>query len=170
MMKQEITYATGWRLADASLREDVADFLRDIPPQDDEHKDEKQRAAQMAVIAYAGTTILAVSMLEVKFLERVKQKFAFIRIALHPAHENNQALSDGIIQATRDMIQAYAESHPQEEIYGMAMIMKKPGGGEEPILPAGRLALIGYTDRKEQVRVGWFPHVRVRPKQKNAYS
>tara|TARA_R110000824_G_scaffold399843_1_gene606077 strand:- start:160795 stop:161304 length:510 start_codon:yes stop_codon:yes gene_type:complete len=169
-MTDDITYQIGWRLNDEKLIADVAAFLRGISPEDDEQANENDRAAQLAIIAYAGQAVVAVSMLDIRLLDRVKQKFAFIRVALGSGYEKDATLSDEITQRTRDMIEAYAESHPEEGIFGMAAILKKPGGGELPVLPAGKLALIGYTVRKEQVRVGWFGHVVVRPKQKNAYS
>jgi len=120
------------------------------------------RAKELAAVAYDNGEVVALSTINVELFVQLRQKFAFIREAVAPSYRRNKVGGDLLI-ATRDIAERYSREHPEEKIAGAAAVYQVPGVGTYGSGRTSKLALVGYTDRNEQVRVMWFDHVQVPP-------
>ncbi|MGV8995927.1 MAG: hypothetical protein ACOH12_03155 [Parvibaculaceae bacterium] len=153
------SYVTAWRKNDPKLEADATRFweAHELLPAG---KTAEDRIKELAVLAYDGEQVIGVSTVNIRYFDMLRQKFAFFREAIAPDYRLQSAGRDLTVQ-TRKAIEAYALAHLEEEIAGLAAILQAPGIGKRAIGRQGRLALIGYTDFNEQVRVAWFDHFRV---------
>ena len=154
-----IAFVDAWRKNDPKHAADAIAFWTDHKLlKADTQADE--RAKQIAVLAYDGDKVAAVSTLNVRPFEQLRQKFAFLREAVAPEYRLH-SLARSLSGETRKVIEAYAIAHPDELIAGMASVYQAKGIGKKPIGSVSRMALIGYTAANEQVRAGWFEHFRI---------
>ncbi|MDO8287838.1 MAG: hypothetical protein Q7T44_01330 [Parvibaculum sp.] len=155
------TYIDAWRKSDPKLEAAATAFwteLNLLP----EGATAAERLKELAVLAYDGATLIGVSTLKINFFDQLRQKFAFAREAIRPEYRL-QSVGRDLMLATREVIEPYALAHPEEEIAGIGAIYQAPGIGKRGIGRKTRLALIGYTAKNEQVRIGWFSHFIVPP-------
>ena len=150
------TYVEAWRKNDPKLEAAATAFweTQDLLPAG---VTAEERVKDLAVLAYDGDTLIGVSSLNIRYFDLLRQSFAFFREAIAPDYRLQSAGRDLSVQ-TRKVIESYALAHPEEELAGMAAVLQAPGIGKRAIGRQGRMALIGYTDKNEQVRVAWFDH------------
>lgn len=154
-----ITYVAAWKKSDPKLEQDAIDLWTNLSalPEDGTPQ---QRAKSLAVVAYDGTDVVALSTLEIQYFEQLRQKFAFVRMLVAPSNRLQQ-MSTNMMRQTRAVIEAYALEHPEEQIAGMGAVFQQKGMGRAPIGAGGRTVLIGYTSQGYQLRVAWFDHFQV---------
>lgn len=156
------TYVDVWRKPDAKVREDAKALwarLKALPPD----IDPEARADELCVVAYVGDQLAAVSTAELARLDFLRQRFAFWRVLVAPEFRRN-ALSREIQGRSRQALEAWSVDHPEENVLGMATIVQNERVLALPrraIWRSSGLALVGYTDKNEQIRVAWFDHALV---------
>ena len=154
-----ITYVPAWKKNDPKLEQDAIDLwtkLNALTPD----TTPQARAKMLAIVAYEGTEVAALSTLEVQYFEQLRQKVAFVRILVAPSNRM-QRMSTDMMRQTRAVIEAYALEHPEEQIAGMGAVFQHKGMGRAPIGTGGRTVLVGYTSLGYQLRVAWFDHFTV---------
>tara|TARA_R110000824_G_scaffold118960_18_gene272516 strand:+ start:38926 stop:39405 length:480 start_codon:yes stop_codon:yes gene_type:complete len=157
-MPDNVRYVTAWQRNDPKCEADAVSFWQEtrmLPPD----VDPRQRAKEIVSMAYQGDRVVGVTTAEVAYLEQVRQKFALMRILIHPDLEKSGVSVPLTIHA-REVLREWAKANPQEKVAGYAAIITAPGYGQKPVLPAG-LVLIGYNAQGRQVRVYWFDHFRI---------
>lgn len=153
------TFVDAWRRNDPKCEADALGIWRqlDILPRT---VDVNERLKQLAMLAYVDDTAVSIATLNIRRYEPVRQKFAFVRGVVLPEHRRSY-VGQKLLAATFQMIEAFSIAHPEEEIAGTMAVVQgrdlgKFGGGGP-----SRMALIGYTNGDEQVRMRWFDHYLV---------
>ncbi len=150
-----------WRRDDAAIEADALAFwarLGILPA----GVDPAARAKELAAAAYEGDSMVAVSTAVIGRYEPLKANFAFYRCAVDPGHRRTLAAT-AITAFTRDLIEAWAQEHPDARVAGLAAIIEAPdlvARQRSPLWANTRLNLVGYTPEGRQVRVAWFDHYR----------
>ncbi|MES1991163.1 MAG: hypothetical protein V4441_09460 [Pseudomonadota bacterium] len=154
-----ITFIPAWKKNDPKLEQDAIDLWTQqnaLPPD----TNPQTRAKLLAIVAYEGTAVAAVSTLDIRYFEQLRQKFAFIRLLVAPSNRM-QKMSTDMMRQTRAVIEAYALEHPEEQIAGMGAVFRNKGVGRSPVGVGGRTVLVGYTKSGYQLRIAWFDHFQV---------
>ncbi len=156
-----ITFVDAWRKDDPKLEADALAFWKRENAMPDE-SDATERVKQLAILAYEGDELVAITTIHVRPFERLRQKFAFLRGMVAKAHRQ-QLLAISMGKPVYDLIEAHALAHPEENIAGLAAVVSSPllGVRPNPYPNGAGLVLIGYTSHGEQVRVSWFKHFQV---------
>jgi hypothetical protein len=125
--------------------------------------DPRERARQMAVLAWAGEEIAGVASAVIHRMPQVRVRLAMFRCSVAPAYRR-EGLAAGISIATRDALEAWSRDNPSEAVMGMGCIVQGRDlllKRTQPYWPLTGLALAGYNARGEQFRIVWFNHARV---------
>ena len=154
-----IEFVEAWRKADPKLEADALAFWQAQGVRL-ETPDGAERKKMLAVLAYEDGQVIGLSTLNIRRAEQVRQKMAFVR-EIVAADRRQQHVSIALTQKTREVIEAYAFAHQDEQIGGMAAILQAPGIGKRAISRGGQMVLTGYTEKNEQVRIAWFAHFQV---------
>lgn len=154
-----VTFVTAWKKSDPKLEADVIALWREMDALPKDESTDK-RVKQIAVLAYDGDRLAGISSLQVHAIPQLRQKFAFVRELIHPDYRKN-LIARTLVKHTRDMIETYALHHPKEAIAGLAAVFQTPHLGKRAIGLESGMGLIGYTDKHEQIRAGWFEHFMV---------
>lgn len=155
-----ITFVDAWRKCDPHQEAEACAFWarHKVRPDD---ADANIVAKQLAVLAYDDGALIGISTVSVSYFDPLQEKFGFVREFV-TSNLKLDHINIELTQKTLEVIEAYAQAHPEEELAGMAVILKAPGIGQRAISPGGRLILMGYTEQNEQVRACWFDHFRVK--------
>lgn len=154
-----ITYIDVWQKNDAKAEADAIAFWQAnnaMPP----NEKPEDRAKELALTAYEGDKLIALTTIKVQELPQVRQKLAFMRMIISPEirlQHMSHAMSDG----TRNIMEKHSLDHPEEKIAGLGAIFQAKGTGKYPNSRGGGLMLIGYTPAGYQIRCAWFDHFRV---------
>lgn len=156
-----IRFVDAWRKNDPKFEADALAFWKreDVIP---DETDAAERVKQLALLAYDGDELVAITTIQVRAFPRLRQKFAFLRgIVASNYREQHLAIMMG--KPVHDLIEKHALAHPHENIAGLAAIVSSPliGARPNPYPNGAGFVLIGYTPYGEQVRVSWFDHFRV---------
>ncbi|MDO8287839.1 MAG: hypothetical protein Q7T44_01335 [Parvibaculum sp.] len=154
-----VTFVTAWKKNDPKLEADVIALWRGMNVLPKGESTDK-RVKQIAILAYDDDRLAGISSLEVQAIPQLRQKFAFVRELIHPDYRKN-LIARTLVKHTREMIEAYALAHPEEAIAGLAAVFQTPHLGKRAIGLESGMGLIGYTDKHEQIRAGWFEHFMV---------
>lgn len=159
MEQMNIEYVVAWHKDDPKL-EAGARTIWSEPGILPDLREIETRVKQLAIVAYSDGQLAALTTLNVRPFQHLRQKFAFIRGFVTPAFRMN-AVGRDIMVETHTMIENWALNNPDEKLAGMAAIFQVPGVGERPVTRSTGMTLVGYTPENEQVRVAWFKHFRV---------
>jgi hypothetical protein len=128
---------------------------RDVDPQ--------SRARQIAVFGRKGDELAGIGSVVIRQMPQVLVKLAMFRCSVAPEHRRS-GLAGELGAATRDVLEAWSLANPAQEVMGMGCVVQGPelmAKRMQPYWPITRMALAGYNDRGEQVRIVWFGHARV---------
>tara|TARA_R110000868_G_scaffold31627_20_gene115868 strand:- start:1929 stop:2417 length:489 start_codon:yes stop_codon:yes gene_type:complete len=154
-----IEYCVAWHKNDPRYEADARVIWSD-PELLPDNNEIEIRAKQLAIVAYSDGQLAAMTTLNVRPFDHLRQKFAFIRGYVTPAFRLN-AVGRDIMRETQKMIENWALDNPEEQIAGMAAVIQVPGVGQNPAGGNTGLVLMGYTQSNEQVRAAWFEHFRI---------
>jgi GNAT superfamily N-acetyltransferase len=160
-----IVFANAWQSGDWKLQADAKAFwakLNLISPEERE-----RRASELCAVAYVDGKVAGVSTVTINMVPSVRQKIAMYRCAVDPDFRR-QDVAERISGYTRQVMETWAADNPQEKVLGFGAIIQAAElqrKGLEPIWHdwGVDLVLTGYTQRGEQIRIGWFRHVRLDP-------
>ena len=158
----DVELRPAWRLGDARIEADAIAFwnrLGILPP----NVRPEDRAKELVAAAYRDGVLIGVTTAAFDRLESLRARFAFARVAVDPGERRTHAaIALGVY--TRDLLERWAEAHPEERIAGMAGVIENQEIVErlkEPYWPVTRLRLVGFMPDGRQIRVAWFDHFRL---------
>ena len=128
-------------------------------------EERERRVKELCGAAYLDGVLVAVSTVTVSVVPQVRAKLGMYRCAVDPEYRR-QDLAERISGYTRQVLEMWSVENPQEKMLGYGAIIQAPElmrKGLEPIWHdwGTDLVLAGYTQRGEQIRVGWFRHARL---------
>jgi len=158
----DIRYKSVWQDVDMATRDEVIAFWRtySLLPR---RVDELARAAALCVVAYRGEDLVGVSTILIRQLPMLRARFAMFRCAVAP-DVRQEGVAGQLAVRCRDVLEAWSAANPQQQVLGMACVVQGAELSEkkaQPFWPLSRMALAGYNDRGEQIRVVWFAHAKV---------
>jgi hypothetical protein len=166
-----MTFTPVWPDPDPAIREAVKVFwarLAVLPA----GMDADERAAQLCVVGHVGGSLAAVSSVELRVLETLRQRLAMVRWFVAPEHRSVPAIL-ALARAAHGHLEAWSLAHPEEQVMGMGAIIENPallnlrGPPTWPMRagdsPTSGLMLMGFTDQGQQIRVSWFNHATIGP-------
>ena len=158
----DVDLRPAWRRDDPAIEADAVAFWRrlailppGVAPED--------RAKELVVAAYRKGELIGVSTATLGRIESLRGRFAIIRGATDPVHRRTH-VGIALAVATRDLLEQWADDHPEERLAGMAGVVENQEIAErlrEPYWPVTRLGLVGHTREGRQLRVAWFRNGRV---------
>lgn len=157
-----VSWRPAWRLGDPQIEADARAFwarLGALP----EGVDPDLRADELVCLAYAGGEVIAAATAFVRPIEFLRAKFAMFRCSVDP-HRRMHNVAVVCTGVAREILEAWAAAHPEEEVKGMATILQNQdmlAQSRGAIWRTSGLTLVGYTAADEQIRVAWFEGVRV---------
>ena len=159
----EITYATAWRRDDWKLESDAKGFWERLGLVSAEERE--RRAKELCSLAYADGQVIGVTTVTLNDYPPLRARFAFFRCAVAQEYRKHY-LATYLTRHTLTTTEQWALENPQEKLLGYGAIIQAPElmrKGLEPIWHdwGTDLVLAGYTQRGEQIRVGWFRHARL---------
>ncbi len=155
-----ITFVEAWRKNDPQLEAEARAFWASHNALRDEATAE-ERLKQLAVLVYDEGTLIGISTINVRHFDLLREDFGFIR-EIVTSDRRLEHISIALTQKTREVAEAYAFAHQEENLAGLAAVLQAPGIGKRAISRGGGLVLMGYTDENEQVRACWFDHFRIK--------
>jgi GNAT superfamily N-acetyltransferase len=153
---------SAWRRGDAGIEADAVAFWnrlailpRGVRPE--------ERARDLVAVAYRDGRAVGVATASFARIEALRGRFAALRCAVDPDHRRER-IAAALTILSRDLIEAWSADHPEERVLGLAGVVAGPdlaAREREPVWPATRLNLVGYTPEGRQIRVAWFAHARL---------
>ena len=159
----EVQWVNAWLKDDWKVEADAKAFWEKLGLISAEERE--RRVKELCAAAYLGDTMVAVSTVTVSQVPQVRARLGMYRCAVDPEYRR-QDLAERISGYTRQVLEAWSVENPREKVLGYGAIIQAPElmrKGLEPIWHdwGTDLVLAGYTQRGEQIRVGWFRHARL---------
>jgi len=161
----DIVFANAWRADDRKLQADAKAFWAKLNLIGAEERE--RRASELCAVAYVGGKVAGVSTVTLTIMPNVRARLAMYRCAVEPDFRR-QDVAERISGYTRQVVESWAIANPEEKVLGFGAVIQAAElqrKGLEPIWHdwGVDLVLAGYTQRGEQIRIGWFRHVRLDP-------
>jgi len=151
-----IEFRNVWRKADAAVASDARGLWTELgvlPPAERE-----SRARELCVVGYDGARLVAISTAYVEPIQHLRQRFAFVRVLVHPDYRDRGVVVPLTVDANR-VLETWAQTHPDEKVAGTAGIIITPGVMKGGYTTLGWV-LVGYTPDNFPLVVNWFRHYR----------
>ena len=128
-------------------------------------EERERRVKELCGAAYLDGVLVAVSTVTVSVVPQVRAKLGMYRCAVDPDHRR-QDLAERISGYTRQVLEAWSVENPREKVLGYGAIIQAPELMRKRLEPiwfdwGTDLVLCGYTQRGEQIRIGWFRHTKL---------
>jgi hypothetical protein len=154
--------ADAWDRGDFALETAALAFWRgtDLLPAT---VDQQARARQLSAVAFLGDDVIGVSTLVIRMIPQVRAKLAMFRCAVAPQHRR-LGVAAMLAVRSRDLVEVWARGRPEHELKGMGCVVQGAELAEkktQAVWPLSGLALVGYNNRGEQIRVVWFKNAQV---------
>jgi len=159
----DIVFANAWLRGDWKLEADAKAFWEKLGLISPEERE--RRVVELCGVAYLNGRVVAVSTVTLSVVPQVRARLGMYRCAVDPEFRR-QDLAERISGYTRQVLEMWSVDNPGEKLLGFGAIIQAPElmrKGLEPIWTdwGTDLVLAGYTQRGEQIRVGWFRHARL---------
>ena len=158
-----VQFVNAWLKEDWKLEADAKAFWTKLGLISAEERE--RRVKELCAVGYLDGQVVVVSTVTVSPVPQVRAKLGMYRCAVDPDHRR-QDLAERISGYTRQVLEMWSVENPQEKVLGYGAIIQAPElmrKGLEPIWHdwGTDLVLAGYTQRGEQIRVGWFRHAKL---------
>jgi len=146
-----------WQLGDFRLQSAAVDFwMRNLALPDG--VDARERARQLTTVAFAGDEAVGASTAVIRPMPQVRQRLGMFRCSVAPEFRRTRMATEMAVM-TRDPLEVWAKANPQQRVKGMGCVIQGvelEAKKAQAHWPLSGLALAGYNERDEQVRVVWF--------------
>lgn len=159
-----VQFVNAWLKEDWKLEADAKAFWAKLGLVSPEERD--RRVKELCALGYVDGQVAVISTVTVSPVPQVRARLGMYRCAVDPEFRR-QDLAERISGYTRQVLEMWSVENPQEKVLGYGAIIQAPElmmhKGLEPIWHdwGTDLVLAGYTQRGEQIRVGWFRHARL---------
>ena len=158
----ELVLRAAWRKGDPAIERDAQLFWRANDAMQ-EDADIEMRLAGLCAGAYQDERLVGIATAAVRTIASLRCKLAMYRTFVERGLRNRQIASKlGVF--SRDLLEAWARDHPEEQVVGMGAVIQSRVLVEKvpfAVYPETKLAFIGYTQEGYQMRVYWFAHARI---------
>jgi hypothetical protein len=157
-----VEWRSGWLAADPAIEADAKALWRRLSllPAG---VDPDLRAGEIVSAAYVDGALAAVSTAFVREIDFLRARFAMFRCVVAPEFRRH-SVARKIAGHSREVLEQWSYDHQGEGVLGMATVVQSEdlvGKPRRAIWRTSGLALVGYTDDGEQIRVAWFDHAQV---------
>ncbi|HEX6859076.1 MAG TPA: hypothetical protein VF138_02590 [Caulobacteraceae bacterium] len=158
-----IQWVNAWKRDDWKVEADAKAFWEKLGLISAEERE--RRVKELCAAGYLDGQLVVVSTVTVSVFPQFKARLGMYRCAVDPAYRR-QDLAERISGYTRQVLEMWSVENPAEKLLGYGAIIQAPElmrKGLEPIWHdwGTDLVLAGYTQRGEQIRIGWFRHTRL---------
>lgn len=159
----EVQWVNAWLKDDWKVEADAKAFWEKLGLISAEERE--RRVKELCAAGYVDGKLAVVSTVTLNIVPQVRARMGMYRCAVDPEYRR-QDLAERISGYTRRVLEMWSEENPQEKVLGYGAIIQAPElmrKGLEPIwFDWGTdLVLAGYTQRGEQIRIGWFRHTKL---------
>ena len=159
----EVQWVNAWLKDDWKVEADAKAFWEKLGLISAEERE--RRVKELCAAGYVDGKLVVVSTVTLSVVPQVRARMGMYRCAVDPEYRR-QDLAERISGYTRQVLEAWSVENPREKVLGYGAIIQAPElmrKGLEPIWHdwGTDLILAGYTQRGEQIRVGWFRHARL---------
>jgi len=159
----EVQWVNAWLKDDWKVEADAKAFWEKLGLISAEERE--RRVKELCAAGYVDGKLAVVSTVTLNMVPQVRARMGMYRCAVDPEYRR-QDLAERISGYTRRVLEMWSEENPQEKVLGYGAIIQAPElmrKGLEPIwFDWGTdLVLCGYTQRGEQIRIGWFRHTKL---------
>jgi hypothetical protein len=152
----DLTFKNVWLQNDAKAERDLVAAWKaaGIAPK---NTDPVTRAKELAIAAYDGDELAAVTTATITLMPMLRAKFAVFRLFIVPG-QRRQGIASPMTHEVFEAMREYSLANPQLRIGGLAAFVTTPEHFRKPYTPLERLMLIGYTDKGTPIIAKWFDH------------
>ena len=159
----EVQWVNAWLKEDWKVEADAKAFWEKLGLISADERE--RRVKELCAVGYVDGRLAVVSTVTLNIVPQVRARMGMYRCAVDPEFRR-QDLAERISGYTRRVLEMWSEENPQEKVLGYGAIIQAPElmrKGLEPIwFDWGTdLVLCGYTQRGEQIRIGWFRHTKL---------
>ena len=156
----DITFVNAWLKEDWKLEADAKAFWEKLGLINADERE--RRVKELCAVGYLNGEVVVISTVTITMVPQVRTRLGMYRCAVSPDHRR-QDLAERISGYTRQVLEMWSVENPKEKLLGYGAIIQAPElmrKGLEPVWHdwGTDLVLAGYTQRGEQIRVGWFRH------------
>ena len=157
----DIVFRDAWRRNDQRQAQDAKAFWHGlIPPAERE-----RRVTELCCMAYKGDRLVGLSTAYLTFFPQVKARLAAYRCAIDPEFRRHE-LAKAITSRSIAILKRWSDANPSEKVLGLAAVIQAlelRGMALRPVWPEYELDLnlACYLPSGEQLRVAWFPNVKI---------
>jgi hypothetical protein len=157
----DIVFKEVWRRDDPGRARDAKAFWEGlIPPAERE-----RRAKELCCMAYQGGRLIGLSTAYPTVFPQVKARLAAYRCAVAPDFRRHE-LAKAVTSRSIAILKRWSERNPEEKVLGVAAVIQAVelrGMALRPVWPEYDLDLnlACYLPTGEQLRVAWFPNVKI---------
>lgn len=159
----EVQWVNAWLKDDWKVEADAKAFWEKLGLISAEERE--RRVKEICAAGYVDGRLAVISTVTLNIVPQVRARMGMYRCAVDPEFRR-QDLAERISGYTRRVLEMWSEENPQEKVLGYGAIIQAPElmrKGLEPIWYdwGTDLVLCGYTQRGEQIRIGWFRHTKL---------
>lgn len=155
---------TAWRRDNPKHAADAKDYWERLGLVGDPKKREKW-ATELCTVIYSDGVLVGESTAALMMLPGLRQRFAMCRASVDPEFRR-KGIGAELTGYYRIILEAWSAENPEEKVMGVAVALTSAELVERQRDPlwlerGADMTLIGYMPTGEQLRVGWFRHVRL---------
>lgn len=159
----EVQWVNAWLKDDWKVEADAKAFWEKLGLISAEERE--RRVKEICAAGYVDGRLVVISTVTLNIVPQVRARMGMYRCAVDPEFRR-QDLAERISGYTRRVLEMWSEENPKEKVLGYGAIIQAPElmrKGLEPIWYdwGTDLVLCGYTQRGEQIRIGWFRHTKL---------
>lgn len=161
----EVTYKIAWQKKDEKVMKDACAFWAELDAIK-EPSQGKQRAQLLAVVAYHGNKLVAVSTIQVAMQQQVHANVCFFRCMVHPEYRRRHIATE---LANRCLVvsEEWSKENPKYQAMAFFIRVETPNLLMKSYKPVwnDKLNFIGYSQEGLPLYLRWFKHAYFGEKQ-----
>lgn len=160
-----IRYENVWKMANEKARKGAMQLWEDETKGAMPKKMQEARADLLAVVAYDGEKVIAVSTLQTELNRGLWCRIGYFRCIVRTEYRKKGVATE-LLQTCYKILSEYAKENPTERIQALGVTVEKklcPERAAKPVWPeiGTGMTLCGYNEHGMQVRLAWFEHVKL---------
>jgi GNAT superfamily N-acetyltransferase len=160
-----IRYENVWKMANEKARTGAMQLWEDETNGTMPKKMQEARADLLAVVAYDGENVIAVSTLQTELNRGLWCRIGYFRCIVRSEYRKKGVATE-LLQECYKLLSEYSKENSGEKIHALAVSIDKklcPERAAKPVWPevGTGMTLCGYNEHGMQIRLAWFEHVQL---------